>query len=307
MIVGLDKPDDAGVYKLSDELAIVQTVDFITAIVDDPYSFGMITAANSLSDVYAMGGRPVTAMNIVAFPSETMDISVLTQVLSGALTKLNEAGVTLVGGHSVKNSELKYGLCVTGIVHPQKVVTRSEAQVGDKLILTKPLGTGIMTTALKAGLVDEKTKTKLTEQMAKLNDKAAEVMVSLGAHACTDITGFGLIGHACEMAENSGVAIELYLDKVPFIREVMQFAQMGLIPEGMYANEEFRAHMVEGSQADEDLMAILYAPQTSGGLFIAVSPEKADKMVEQIRQAGDEQAAIVGQVIDSPKSQIIVR
>ncbi len=307
MIVGLDKPDDAGVYKLSDELAIVQTVDFITAIVDDPYSFGMIAAANSLSDVYAMGGRPVTAMNIVAFPSETMDISVLTQVLSGALAKLNEAGVTLVGGHSVKNTELKYGLCVTGIVHPQKVVTRSEAQVGDKLILTKPLGTGIMTTALKAGLVDEKTKTKLTEQMAKLNDKAAEVMVSLGAHACTDITGFGLIGHACEMAENSGVAIELYLDKVPFIREVMQFAQMGLIPEGMYANEEFRAHMVEDSQADEDLMAILYAPQTSGGLFIAVSPEKADKMVEQIRQAGDEQAAIVGQVIDSPKSQIIVR
>lgn len=307
MIVGLDKPDDAGVYKLSDELAIVQTVDFITAIVDDPYSFGMIAAANSLSDVYAMGGRPVTAMNIVSFPSETMDISVLTQVLSGALAKLNEAGVTLVGGHSVKNSELKYGLCVTGIVHPKKVVTKSEAKVGDKLILTKPLGTGILTTALKAGLVDEKTKTKLTEQMAKLNDKAAEVMVSLGAHACTDITGFGLIGHACEMAENSGVAIELYLDKVPFIRGVLQFAQMGLIPEGMYANEEFRAHMVEGSQADEDLMAILYAPQTSGGLFIAVSPEKADKMVEQIRQAGDEQAAIVGQVIDSPKSQIIVR
>lgn len=307
MIVGLDKPDDAGVYKLSDDIAIVQTVDFITAIVDDPYSFGMIAAANSLSDVYAMGGRPVTAMNIVSFPSETMDISVLTQVLSGALAKLNEAGVTLVGGHSVKNSELKYGLCVTGIVHPQKVVTKSEAKVGDKLILTKPLGTGIMTTALKAGLLQAEIKARLTKQMAKLNDKAAEVMVSLGAHACTDITGFGLIGHACEMAENSGVAIELYLDKVPFIREVLQFAQMGLIPEGMYANEEFRAHMVEGSQADEDLMAILYAPQTSGGLFIAVSPEKADKMVEQIRQAGDEQAAIVGQVIDSPKSQIIVR
>jgi selenide,water dikinase len=179
--------------------------------------------------------------------------------------------------------------------------------VGDKLILTKPLGTGILTTALKAGLLQAETKARLTKQMVKLNDKAAEVMVSLGAHACTDITGFGLIGHACEMAENSGVAIELYLDKVPFIREVMQFAQMGLIPEGMYANEEFRAHMVEGSQADEDLMAILYDPQTSGGLFIAVSPEKADKLVEQIRQAGDEQAAIVGQVIDSPKSQIIVR
>lgn len=307
MIVGLKKADDAGVYKLTDDLAVVQTVDFITAIVDDPYTFGMIAAANSLSDVYAMGGKPVTAMNIVCFPSETMDISVLRQILEGALAKLNEAKVTLVGGHSVKNDELKYGLCVTGVIHPQKVITKSEAKVGDKLILTKPLGTGILTTALKAGLVDEKTKAKLIKQMAALNMKASQVMVSLGAHACTDITGFGLIGHACEMAENSGVAIELYCDKVPFISEVLQFAGMGLIPEGMYANREFRATMTERSgRVDEGLLDIFYDPQTSGGLLISVSPEKADMMLTQLKQAGYPEAAIIGQVVDRPKSQIIL-
>jgi selenide,water dikinase len=307
LIVGLDKPDDAGVYKLSDELAIVQTVDFITAIVDDPYTFGMIATANSLSDIYAMGAKPLTAMNLVAFPSETMDISVLSQVLSGSLAKLDEAGVTLVGGHSVKNSELKFGLSVTGTVHPQKVVTRSHARVGDRLILTKALGTGILTTALKAGLVEEKTRTKLTQQMARLNMKAAEVMVSLGANACTDITGFGLIGHACEMAQNSGVSIELYHEQAPFISEVVGYDQMGLIPEGNYANWEFYSGTTQGAdRLDDWLRDILYDPQTSGGLLISVSPEKADAMLAQIRKAGDEQAAIVGQVVREQKSKIII-
>lgn len=264
----------------------------------------MVAAANALSDVYAMGGRPVTAMNLISFPTETMDISVMTQILSGALAKLNEAGVVLVGGHSVRNDDLKYGLCITGVVHPKKVITKSEAMVGDRLILTKPLGTGILTTALKAGLLQDKTKTRLTEQMAKLNDKAAEVMVSLGAHAATDITGFGLIGHACEMAENSGVSIELYCDRVPFISEALEFGGMGLIPEGMFANWEFRAEMVKGSQVDEELLNILYDPQTSGGLLISVSPEKVDEMLTRIKKAGDGEAAIVGQVVDGLKSQI---
>lgn len=304
MIVGLEKADDAAVYKLSDELAVIQTVDLITAIVDEPYTFGMVAAANALSDVYAMGGKPVTAMNLVCFPTETMDISVMTQILSGALAKLNEAGVLLVGGHSVRNDDLKYGLCVNGVIHPQKVITKSEAKVGDKLILTKPLGTGILTTALKAGLLKDKTKARLTAQMVRLNDKAAAVMVSLGAHAATDITGFGLIGHACEMAENSGVSIELYSDKVPFIGEALEFGGQGLIPEGMFANWEFRAAMVESSQVDEELINILYDPQTSGGLLISVSPEKADEMLARIRKAGDGEAAIVGQVVDGPKSQI---
>jgi len=306
LIVGLEQADDAGVYKLNSELAIVQTVDLITAIVDDPYTFGMIAAANSLSDVYAMGAKPLTAMNIIAFPSETMDISVMTQVLSGALAKLNEAKVSLIGGHSIKDKELKYGLSVTGIVHPDKVVTKSSAKVGDRLILTKPLGTGILNTALKAGMLQDETRAGFTEQMAKLNDKAAEAMVLMGVNACTDITGFGLIGHACEMAEKSGVSIEFFCDKVPFIPETLEFARMGLIPEGMYNNQEFRVNMVKSSKVDEVLLSILYDPQTSGGLLISVPPDKAEEMLARIRQAGDGEAAIVGQVINKPKSQIIL-
>ena len=306
MIVGLDRADDAGVYKLSSELAIVQTVDYITAIVDDPYVFGMIAAANSLSDVYAMGGKPVTAMNIIAFPSDTMDISVMTQVLSGSLAKLNEAGVTLVGGHSVRNSELKYGLSVTGVVHPEQVITKSTARVGDRLILTKPLGTGILTTALKAGLLEAETKVRLIEQMARLNNKAAVAMVDIRVSACTDITGFGLLGHTCEMAENSQVAVEIFVDKVPFIPETLEFARMGLVPEGMYANQEFRLDMVKSSKIDEDLLSVLYDPQTSGGLIISVPADKAEALLTSIRRGGDEEAAIVGQVVDKPESHIIL-
>ena len=291
---------------LSSELAIVQTVDYITAIVDDPYMFGMIAAANSLSDVYAMGGKPVTAMNIIAFPSDTMDISVMTQVLSGSLAKLSEAGVTLVGGHSVRNSELKYGLCVTGVIHPQKVITKSSARVGDRLILTKPLGTGILTTALKAGLLEAETKARLTEQMARLNHKAAMAMVDIGVNACTDITGFGLLGHTCEMAENSHVAVEIFIDKVPFMPEALEFARMGLVPEGMYANQEFRLDMVKSSKIGEDLLSVLYDPQTSGGLIISVPADKAEALLTSIRRGGDEEAAIVGQVVDKPESHIIL-
>jgi len=279
-------------------------VDFITPIVDDPYSFGMIAAANALSDVYAMGGKPITAMNIVCFPSETMDISVLNQILRGALAKLNEADVALVGGHSVKDDELKYGLSVTGIIHPQRIITNSGAMAGDKLILTKPLGTGILNTAVKAGLVSDEIKTRLIEQMAQLNREASEVMVSMEAHACTDITGFGLIGHACEMAENSSVSIELCTDKVPFISEALQFAQMGIIPEGMYTNREFRILMVEGNLADEELMDVFYDPQTSGGLLIAVPPKSAEVMLTRLRKAGYKEAAIIGQLVSGAKSRI---
>jgi len=304
LIVGLDRADDAGVYKLSRELAIIQTIDYITAIVDDPYTFGMIAAANSLSDVYAMGGKPITAMNIIAFPSDTMDMSVMTRVLEGSLTKLNEAEVTLVGGHSVRNSELKYGLSVTGVINPDKVITKSTARIGDRLILTKPLGAGILTTALKAGLLKTETKTRLTEQMARLNNKAAMAMVDTGVSACTDITGFGLLGHACEMAENSGVAIDISVSRVPIIPETLEFACMGLVPEGMYANQEFRDYMVKGNEIDEDLLSVLYDPQTSGGLFISVPAEKAEALLASIRQGGDKEAAIIGQVVDKPESQI---
>jgi len=307
MIVGINPADDAGVYKLSSELALVQTVDLITAIVDDPRTFGRVAAANSLSDVYAMGGMPVTAMNIITFPSETMDMSVMTKILGGALEKLNEAGVTLVGGHSVRDNELKFGMCITGTVHPQKVITKSSAMAGDRLILTKPLGTGILVTALKAGMLKSETKARMIRQMERLNDRAAEVMVSMGVNAATDITGFGLIGHACEMAQNSRVAIEIFSGRVPFIGEALEFASQGLVPEGTYANMEFRLDMVDNSKKiDEDLIAILNDPQTSGGLLISVAAEKAEAVLARITQQGDEEAAIVGQVLSKPESQIIL-
>ena len=307
LIVGINPADDAGVYKLSSELALVQTVDLITAIVDDPFTFGRVAAANSLSDVYAMGGKPITAMNIITFPSETMDIAVMTKILSGALEKLNQAGVTLVGGHSVRDNELKFGMCVTGTVHPQKVITKSSAKAGDRLILTKPLGTGILVTALKAGMLKSETRAGMIRQMERLNEKAAGVMMSMGVNAATDITGFGLIGHACEMAQNSRVAIEIFCDRVPFIEEALEFASQGLIPEGMYANMEFRLDMVDNSKKiDEDLLAILNDPQTSGGLLISVAAEKAEAVLACIRQQGDEEAAIVGQVLSQPESQIIL-
>ena len=307
MIVGINPADDAGVYKLSSELALVQTVDLITAIVDDPRTFGRVAAANSLSDVYAMGGKPITVMNIITFPSETMDLTVMTKILSGALEKLNQAGVTLVGGHSVRDNELKFGMCITGTVHPQKVITKSSAMAGDRLILTKPLGTGILVTALKAGMLKSETKARMIRQMERLNDRAAEVMVSMGVNAATDITGFGLIGHACEMAQNSRVAIEIFSGRVPFIGEALEFASQGLVPEGTYANMEFRLDMVDNSKKiDEDLIAILNDPQTSGGLLISVAAEKAEAVLARITQQGDEEAAIVGQVLSKPESQIIL-
>jgi selenide,water dikinase len=307
LIVGLEKADDAAVYRLTDELAIVQTVDFITPIVDDPYHFGMIAAANAISDVYAMGGKPITAMNVVCFPSKTMDISILKQILSGALAKMREAEVTLVGGHSVQDNELKYGLSVTGIIHPQRIVTKSGARVGDKLILTKPLGTGIISTALKGGLADSKTIAKLTSVLATLNKKASELMVSVDAHACSDITGFGLLGHACEMALNSEVAIEIYSSMVPFFSEAADFAKMGLNPEGMYAIKEFRSKMIDvAGKVDDWMLDILFDPQTSGGLLISVSPQVADTLLNKLRQAGYEEAAIVGAVANEPKGKIVL-
>ena len=303
----MNKADDAGVYRLNDDLAVVQTVDFIAPIVDDPHSFGMIAAANALSDVYAMGGKPVTAMNVVCFPSAKMDISILAQILIGALAKLTEADVTLVGGHSINNVELKYGLSVTGIINPQKIITNSGAKAGDKLILTKPLGIGIMSTAIKAGLVDNNTVSRLITQMAQLNREAADIMVSFEINTCTDITGFGLIGHACNIAENSGISIELFTDKIPLIDEVLQFARMDLIPRGAYSNQEYYAGRVEKNNTSEELIDIFYDPQTSGGLLIAVPPQRADEMLNRIRKAGYSKAAIVGRVLNEGVNQIILR
>lgn len=300
--------DDAGVYKLTDDVAIIQTIDFFTPIVDDPYAFGQIAAANALSDVYAMGGKPLTAMNVVCFPTKSLDISVLRDILRGGVDKMGEAGVTLMGGHSIIDTELKYGLSVTGSVHPKRLVTNSGAKVGDKIILTKPLGIGIISTALKAGLVDEETKAKVTKCMATLNDKASALMQAVGAHACTDVTGFGLLGHACQVAQNSQVGINIYLASVPFFPEAEEFAQQGLRPGGLHRNREFYSSCVKiAGKVPNHLQDILFDSQTSGGLLICLAPRKAELLLDRLRQAGVEDAVIIGEVVSAPRGVVTVK
>jgi selenide,water dikinase len=308
LIVGMERAEDAGVYKLSEDLAIIQTVDFFTPIVDDPYMFGQIAAANALSDVYAMGGKPLTAMNIVCFPIKTMDISVLREILKGGLDKMKEAGVTLVGGHSVEDSELKYGLSVTGTIHPSKVLTNVGAKVGDRLILTKPLGTGIINTAIKGGMATEDSIERVTRCMAGLNKRASEIMQEIGANACTDVTGFGLLGHAFEMIQGTGKGMTIDVASVPVLPEVMNFAKMGMVPGGTYRNREFRINKVDiDTKTSPYIIDILFDPQTSGGLLIAVSEEKAEELVKRLRKEGIEDAAIIGEVMGDSEERILVQ
>jgi len=300
--------DDAGVYQLTDDLDVIQTIDFFTPMVDDPYTFGQIAAANALSDVYAMGGKPLTAMNVVCFSPKSLDISVLKEVLRGGADKMCEAKVILVGGHSVDDPELKYGLSVMGVVHPGKLVTNAGAKAGDKLILTKPLGTGIVCTAIKAGAADKKVIDKVSENMAALNDKASELMQEIGVHACTDVTGFSLIGHAWQMAENSHVGIKFYSSSVPYLSEAEGFAKMGLCPGGLHRNRDFYANRVEFiSQISEFLQDILFDPQTSGGLLISLPDEKAKILVDKLKSAKVKSAAIVGEVVSEPVGKIIIQ
>lgn len=308
LLTGMEKCEDAGVYKLNDELAIIQTLDFVTPIVDDPYAFGQVAAANALSDVYAMGGRPLTAMNIVCFPVKTMDISVLKQILAGGLDKIREAGVVLVGGHSVDDQELKYGLSVTGTIHPARVVLNSGARAGDKLILTKPLGTGIINTAAKGGAAGKEVIDRAVRCMSTLNRTASELMMKAGVNACTDVTGFGLLGHACEMIEGANVGMVFYSTAVPLFPEVRGFAVMGLVPGGTYRNKEFRSHMVEvAGDIPDDLLLILFDAQTSGGLLISIPPTRAERLLQGLHGGGAAEAAIIGEVVAEPKGRIVVR
>jgi selenide,water dikinase len=307
VIVGLDRADDAGVYKVSDELALIQTVDFFTPIVDDPYWFGQIAAANALSDVYAMGGIPKTAMNLVAFPVKQMDLSVLRQILQGGIDKLAEARVVLVGGHSIDDKELKYGLSVTGFVHPDHVLTKHGLKIGDKLVLTKPLGTGIINTAIKADLASQDLISSVSRLMADLNRTAAEIMSRFQVHACTDITGFGLLGHLAEMVVGSGRSVRIDSPQVPVIAEALDLAAMGMIPAGAYRNRDFRAPMITyAGSVSRSLQDILVDPQTSGGLLIAIRGDQAGELVSNLKDAGIRAAAIIGEVFDAPTEQIHV-
>jgi selenide,water dikinase len=306
LIVGLENPDDAGVYKLTDDIAIVQTVDFFTPIVDDPFTFGQIAAANSLSDIYAMGGKPVTAMNIVSFPLNKLDIGILKDILRGGLEKLKEADVVLVGGHSIDDPELKYGLSVTGIIHPQKVLAKQGARVGDVLILTKLLGTGIISTALKGETASAAAVKKMVASMTTLNRMAAEIIQDIGVHACTDITGFGLIGHAYEMAKAGGCAFCFNSAAVPVFSEALEYARMGLVPGGSHSNRSFYEPFVEYREpVSDELRDILYDPQTSGGLLFSVAENKKDGLLKKFRKEKVD-AFVVGRVENKPKGWIII-
>jgi len=307
VLVGLERADDAGVYKISDDLALIQTVDFFTPIVDDPYAFGQIAAANALSDVYAMGGVPKTAMNLVAFPVKDMDLAVLRQIIQGGIDKLTEAEVVLVGGHSIEDRELKYGLSVTGIVHPAKVLTKKRLRPGDRLVLTKPLGTGIVNTAVKADMVSSELTEKVVRLMAALNREAAGVMSTFDVAACTDVTGFGLLGHLAEMVCGSGLSARVISGRVPVIPEALEFAAMGLVPAGAHKNREFREAMISADgTVSRALQDVLFDPQTSGGLLICVNDAQADDLVTALRDAGCEDAAWIAEIEDDPAEKIRV-
>jgi selenide,water dikinase len=287
LLVGYNQADDAGVFRINEQQAIVQTVDFFPPIVDDPYQFGQIAAANALSDVYAMGGRPLTALNIVAFPAGDLRDSILHEILRGGGDKIAEAGAVVVGGHSIKDKELKYGVAVTGLVDPQRIITNAGARPGDRLFLTKPLGTGLITTGIKRKAVGAELERIVSAQMAQLNRGVAEMMVRHNAHAATDITGYGLLGHALEMALSSDVTIRLGARLIPLMPQALELADAKMIPGGANANREFlQGHLHVADDVPENVQVVLFDPQTSGGLFIAIAEDDADKFAADLQQAG---------------------
>ena len=307
ILVGTDTADDAAVYRLSDDTAVVATVDFFTPVVDDPYHFGAIAAANALSDVYAMGGKPLFALNIVGFPSNRLPGEVLQRILEGALDKAAEAGVSIIGGHTVDDTEPKYGMAVTGIIHPEKILTNAGARPGDALILTKPLGTGILTTALKRGLLEDATEKSIVALMATLNRSAAEALEGLPVSACTDVTGFGLLGHLREMAEGSGVDVVLHAERVPLLQEAVDMAAAGVVPGGTLDNMEYVACAVAWDEAvPKTRRIVLCDAQTSGGLLVALPAAHGKKYLDRLRQAGIADAALVGEVTGEGKGKITV-
>jgi selenide,water dikinase len=307
LLVGLDTSDDAGVYKLTDELALVQTLDFFTPIVDDPYDFGQIAAANAISDIYAMGGTPLTVMNIVAFPISTLDKSILADILRGAADKVKEAGATLVGGHSIDDKEPKFGLAVTGLVHPDKVRANASAQPGDQLILTKPIGVGILTTSLKNGQLNEDETKRLTKVMTTLNKTAAETMAPYNVHACTDVTGFGLIGHALEMAKGSNLGVTIQKDQVQFLPRVRELAEKGFVPGGTKNNfKHVLPDVTFPESLDEVGRWMLCDAVTSGGLLISVAAEDAASLLRALLENGVE-ASHIGEVTSAHPGHITVK
>lgn len=307
LLVGVETSDDAGVYQVTDDLALVQTLDFFTPIVDDPYWFGQIAAANALSDVFAMGGRPITALNIVGFPITKLDPAILTEILRGASEKIAEAGAALVGGHSIDDPEPKFGLSVTGLVHPKQVLTNTGAKPGDVLLLTKPIGVGIQTTGIKRdALLPEQIQTVM-EIMATLNKQAAELMSQYPVNACTDVTGFGLLGHSLEMAEGSQVGIRIHSKNVPILQGTRQLAEQGIIPGGSKSNAKWVANRVDfAEELDEIDRIILCDAVTSGGLLISLPANKASDLLATLNENGVEWARIIADVVEEHPGRITV-
>jgi selenide,water dikinase len=306
LLVGYDKADDAAVYQISDDLAVVHTLDFFTPIVDDPYTFGRIAAANSLSDIYAMGAKPLLALNIVCFP-KTLSMDILGDILRGGADVAREAGIPVAGGHTVDCPEPKYGLAVTGIVHPDHVITNSSAQPGDALILTKPIGSGVITTAMRAGKLTPEQGQPMVDIMMELNYRAAEVMKQFPVHACTDITGYGLLGHASEMAFASGYGWEISAKKIPLVEPALEMAAQGAIPGGSQSNLlHFSKGMDISLDITQELLALLFDAQTSGGLLISVDGNESDHMLSALHDSGVIYATNIG-TIRPDKKRILLK
>jgi selenide,water dikinase len=307
VLVGIETADDAGVFWLSDDLAIVQTLDFITPIVDDPYAFGAIAAANAVSDIYAMGATPITALNIVGYPAAQIEPSLVAQILQGGYDKLTEADVAVIGGHTVDNPSLIYGLTVTGIVHPQKVITNADAKPGDVLVLTKPLGTGAINHGIKQDKTPPELVAKAIEVMTTLNKAAAEAMLEVGVNACTDVTGFGLIGHLHEMIEASKVGAKIFASKVPLLDGVLELIEQRVYPGGARANKKFADSFTHWHDEVPEAMRIaLCDPQTSGGLLISVAKEKLDNLMEAMERKGVKWAKVIGEIVAEPIGEVSV-
>src|SRR4030067_2427293 len=306
LLVGIKSADDAGVYKLTEELAIINTLDFFPPIIDDPYTFGQIAAVNALSDVYAMGGAPRLAMNIVAFPAGLV-FSILEEIINGSMNKLSEAGVLLVGGHSIEDKEIKYGLSVTGLVHPKKGITNAGAKPGDRVIFTKPIGVGVITTALKRRKIEPDEVKDVIDSMKALNDKASLIMQEVGVNAGTDIIGFGLLRHAMEMAEASNMAMTFKVKEIPFFPKAVELVKKSANhPKTIKSNKEYLANKIRiADDIKPESENLLHDPQTSGGLLISVSPEKFQNLLERLSSAGV-QASVVGQVTKKRDGAVII-
>ena len=307
VLVSSETCDDAGIYKLDDERALVQSVDVFTPVVDDPYLFGQIAAANSVSDIYAMGGKPLTALSIIGFPVDRVSHRVMNKMMQGGIDKLREADTVVLGGHSIKNKEIMFGFAVTGLVNPKRIITNDKAKPGDILVLTKPLGTGTISFAAQVGKSETKWLEETGRSMSELNRTASEIMVEAGVRAATDVTGFGLLGHLSEMAVQSGVTAEVYAAAVPLFEGVLDCLRRQIISGAIERNREYASRFVEREKdVEEELETALYDPQTSGGLLLCIGAKKAESVMRKLKKAGLDRAAVIGRIVDRSDGKILL-